>query len=265
MSDVEMSPAVVTEARTQLAAAFRWFHKLNYHEGIANHFSYVADPSDSSKYLVNPFGRDFSTITASDLVLVDQNRPDLWMVTHEECRAKKSKTDFPPIEPTAFCIHGELHRILGPRARCILHLHPQYATAFSSLLNPHLPAIDQNTARFHKRLSFDQDFGGMGVGDEATRLAKSLGPKNSSLILGNHGCLVVGESVGVCIDRMFYLETSCRNYMTAVSTGKELKVLSDEAAETTATQWEDLEEMYGEATMIEVMRVLDRDGADYRK
>ena len=61
-----------SEILNDLAAAFRWTAKLNMHEGIANHFS-VCMP-DSTDFYVNGSGMHFSTIKASDLVLVEENK-----------------------------------------------------------------------------------------------------------------------------------------------------------------------------------------------
>ena len=60
----------INELQKDLAAAFRWTAKLNMHEGIANHFS-VCMP-DSNDFYVNGSGMHFSTIKASDLVLVEE-------------------------------------------------------------------------------------------------------------------------------------------------------------------------------------------------
>ena len=62
----------ISELQKDLAAAFRWTAKLNMHEGIANHFS-VCMPN-SNDFYVNGSGMHFSTIKASDLVLVEQNK-----------------------------------------------------------------------------------------------------------------------------------------------------------------------------------------------
>ena len=61
-----------SEILNDLAAAFRWTAKLNMHEGIANHFS-VYMPDSNSIY-VNGSGMHFSTIKASELVLVEENK-----------------------------------------------------------------------------------------------------------------------------------------------------------------------------------------------
>ena len=60
------------EILNDLAAVFRWTAKLNMHEGIANHFSVCKPNSDD--FYVNGSGMHFSTIKASDMVLVEQNK-----------------------------------------------------------------------------------------------------------------------------------------------------------------------------------------------
>jgi len=45
--------------RADLACAFRWTVKLNFHEAVANHFS-LAVNDDGTKFLMNPNQRHFS-------------------------------------------------------------------------------------------------------------------------------------------------------------------------------------------------------------
>lgn len=256
-----MSKDYVTE-REDLAAAFRWVARLGLDEGIANHITYCVDENDASKFLCQPFGRDFSTIKASDLVLVDFNQPEIWYKPFSKCKEEGPKVR-PPIEPTAFCLHGNLHKVLGKRARCILHLHPPYGTTLSCLQDKTIPPIDQNCCRWYNRLSVDSYYGGMGLGEEAERVATTIGD-NSALIMGNHGVMVIGDTVGHAIDCVFYLEKSASTYILALSTQKQLSYLSDEVAETTAVQWEEATDMYAEAYMNEIKRVLDREKSDFR-
>ena len=61
------------EILNDLAAVFRWTARLNMHEGIANHFS-VCLPNSNTDFYVNGSGMHFSTIKASDLVLIEQNK-----------------------------------------------------------------------------------------------------------------------------------------------------------------------------------------------
>ena len=62
----------ISELQKDLAAAFRWTARLNMHEGIANHFS-VCLPN-SENFYVNGSGMHFSSIKASDLILVEKNK-----------------------------------------------------------------------------------------------------------------------------------------------------------------------------------------------
>ena len=62
----------INELQQDLAAIFRWTAKLDMNEGIANHFS-VCLPN-SNDFYVNGSGLHFSSIKASDMVLVEQNK-----------------------------------------------------------------------------------------------------------------------------------------------------------------------------------------------
>ena len=66
------------------------------------------------------------------------------------------------------------------------------ALVLATLKDPVMPPIDQNTMRFFDRIAYDDGYDGMGLGEEAERLAGKLGDK-TVLVLGNHGgfaCLV---------------------------------------------------------------------------
>ena len=58
----------------RLAAAFRIFGKYGYDEGIAGHIT-LRDPVQPDCFWVNPFGKAFSMINKSDLIV--STRPDL--------------------------------------------------------------------------------------------------------------------------------------------------------------------------------------------
>jgi ribulose-5-phosphate 4-epimerase/fuculose-1-phosphate aldolase len=210
-----------TDARRDLAAALRYTARLGMHEGIANHYSLAVSP-DGAAFLMNPYGRHWSQMRASDLLLLNaHNTPD-------------GRED---VDPTAWAIHGAIHRKL-PQARCIMHLHSKYATALACLKNPSLPPIDQNSMRFFNRVAVDDGFDGMGLGDEAERVATCLGNR-SVLMMGQHGILVIGPSVAWCFDTIYYYERAAETYLTALATGRPLNIASDAVAEKTARQWEE--------------------------
>jgi len=215
-------------------------------EGVANHFS-LAVSEDGSQFLVNPFGRHFSGIRASELLLLDANAD------------ASEKAD-----PTAWAIHSAMHRNV-PQARCVLHVHSRYATVVASLKDSRLPPIDQNTMRYFNRLTIDDGFDGLGLGDEAERLSQSAGG-NHIVVMGNHGVMALGDTVGRAFDELFYFERACQNYIIALSTGKPMRVVSDEVAEKTAGQWEEYLDKVGiaEAHFQQIRELLDREEPDYK-
>ena len=238
------------EDRINLAAAFRMAARLDMHEAVANHFSFAVS-DDGSRFLINPVGRHFSNLRASELLLLD---------AHDESNADAAGRP----DPTAWAIHSAMHRNV-PQARCVLHTHSKYATVMAAIDAGGLPPIDQNTMRFFNRISIDAGFDGMGLGDEAERLSTTLGD-NSILLMGNHGVMAVGDSIAKAFDNLYYFERACETYVTALMTGKPLRVASDEVAEKTALQWQDYVDRVGlgEAFLKEIRVILDREEPDYK-
>ena len=238
------------EDRINLAAVFRMAARLNLHESVANHFSYAVS-ADGGRFLINPFGRHFSTLRASELLLLD---------AHDDASIDAANRP----DPTAWAIHSAMHRN-APQARCVLHAHSKYATVLASIEAEGLAPIDQNTMRFFNRVSIDDGFDGMGLGDEAERLSRTLG-NNSILVMGNHGVMAVGETIGKAFDELYYFERACETYITALMTGIPLRIVSDAVAEKTAQQWQDYIHRVGlsDAFLSEIRVILDREEPDYR-
>lgn len=237
------------QARVDLAAALRWAAKLNLHEGVANHFSLAINDS-GSRFLMNPNQRHFSRIKASELIEIDVNDPEVL-----------TGPDAPDI--TAWGLHGSIHRHCR-HARCVMHVHSNFATVLAALADSRLPPIDQNAAMFYNRYVIDEAYGGLALEDEGERCARLLhDPKKRVMIMGNHGLLVVGASVADTFNRLYYFERAAGTYIQALQTGRELRVLSDEVAEKTAQQLEAYPEQ-DERHFAELKAILDNEGSDYR-
>src|SRR5690606_13633984 len=124
-----------------------------------------------------------------------------------------------------------------PHARCVMHVHSVHATVLASLADSRLLPVDQNSAMFFNRVVIDEHYGGLAFEDEGERCSRLLSkPKVKVMVMGNHGVLVIGETVGDTFDRLYYFERACETYIKALWTGKHLRILSDEVAETVARQ-----------------------------
>ena len=80
--------------KQRLAAAFRIFSKYGFDEGVAGHIT-ARDPEHADRFWVNRLGQDFSTIKASDLLLVDHGGD---IVEGQG-----------PLNRAAFAIHSRVH------------------------------------------------------------------------------------------------------------------------------------------------------------
>lgn len=235
------------QLRVDLAAAFRLTAMNGWNEAVANHLSLAVSP-DGKKFLMNPRWRHFSRIKASELLLLDADDP-----------STMNRPDAPDL--TAWSIHGRIHAAL-PQARCIIHLHPPYATALAALANPDILPIDQNTARFFNRMAFDMEYGGMATSDaEGDRLASLIGNKQI-MMMGNHGVLVCAATVAEAYDLTYYLEAACRTLLLAYQTGQKLHVMSPAVAEKTAQEWEADRDQFV-AHFAEMKAILDDKSPSY--
>jgi ribulose-5-phosphate 4-epimerase/fuculose-1-phosphate aldolase len=153
---------------------------------------------DVTRFLINP-KRHFSRIKASDLLLLDTKEPPDF-----------KHPDAPDV--TAWGLHGSIHRHC-PHARCVMHVHPIYATVLASLADSNLPPIDQNSAIFYKRYVIDEEYGGLAFEKEGERCAEMLNdPKIKVMIMGNHGVLVIGSNVADTFNRLYYFERAAETY-----------------------------------------------------
>jgi ribulose-5-phosphate 4-epimerase/fuculose-1-phosphate aldolase len=235
--------------RVDLAAAFRWTARLNMHEAVANHFSLAVNES-GTEFLINPNLRHFSRIRASDLLLIDANDPETM-----------NRPDAP--EPTAWGLHGALHRRVS-HARCVMHVHSVHATVLASLADSRLPPIDQTSAMFFNRHVVDENYGGLAFEEEGERCAALLAdPKIKVMVMGNHGVLVIGDTVADTFDRLYYFERACQTYIKALWTGKPLRYLSDEIAEKVAQETENYPVAQATRHLAELKAILDEEGSDY--
>jgi ribulose-5-phosphate 4-epimerase/fuculose-1-phosphate aldolase len=236
------------EARIDLVCALRSAERLGMAEGVCNHFS-LALPRKPGQFLINPQGLHWSEVRPADLVVVDGDGKHV---------SGKHK-----VEPTAFFIHGCIHRA-SPRAQCVLHTHMPYATALTIIDGGELAWASQNALRFYGRVAYDREYNGLAVDDaEGDRMAAQIRDADV-LFLANHGVIVCGPSVAYAFDDLYYLERACMLQVIAGGTGRPLKRVPEKIAALTRAQM-DAERRQAELYLAALKRILDREEAGWRR
>jgi ribulose-5-phosphate 4-epimerase/fuculose-1-phosphate aldolase len=241
-----MDELEVAAARIDLAAAFRLAVRMDLHEGVCNHFSFMLP--EGKRFFLNRYGLHWSEVTASNLLTLDA-----------EGNVLEGEGEF---EKTAFYIHSRIH-LANPRAACVLHTHMPYATALTLLENGRLEMVEQNALRFYDDIAYDDTYNGLVVDNaEGDRLARVLGSKRV-IFLANHGVIVVGPSIAEAFDLMYYLERACRLQVLARSTGGKLKPIRDQVVRETYGMLLADASKYAGAHFTALKRILDREAPDY--
>ncbi|MEO7760400.1 MAG: class II aldolase/adducin family protein [Casimicrobiaceae bacterium] len=239
----------IQQAKIQLAAAHRLAVFDQLEEGIDNHFT-VTVPGTTDRYLILPFGLHWSEARASDMIVFD-----------ESGRTLEGKGI---VERSAQCIHAPIHRLTGTRV--VMHTHQTWALALNMLEDNRVLPASQTAAYYCGDIAYDDTY--MGLADsleEGERLAGVIGNK-PILFMKSHGILVTGDTVADAYRRLYKLERVCRAQILAMSTGRPLRVMSDEVVARVQAPTpndshsrEDRAQLYFEA----MMRVLDTKSPGY--
>jgi ribulose-5-phosphate 4-epimerase/fuculose-1-phosphate aldolase len=251
LKPVQTSADAERQARIELAACYRLAERFGLNEGIDNHMTLLL-PGHTDRFLLAPFGMHWSEVKASDFMVVDFSG--------------KVVSGQGSVEDTALYIHQPVHR-LSPQGRCVLHTHMPYATALSMLENPRLEMAVQSALGFYDDVAYDPDYNGLAYDlSEGERMARALGDK-SVLMLANHGVLVVGATVPIAFERLYFLERAAQAQVLALSTGRPLRLIPEAVIRKTVAQFgagaavggRDRADLHFDA----LKRVLDRSASDY--
>lgn len=221
-------------AKQHMAAAFRVFARKGYTEGTAGHIS-LRDPIDTDTFWINPLGKHFGLIKASDLVHCDEHGnvlPDGPQVA---------------INAAGFAIHSALHKA-RPDVNAACHTHSPYGKTFSAF-GRELDMINQDVLTFYKSHVVYRNFGGVAIEpEEGKEIAQALG-QGKGVILQNHGLLTVGTTVDEAAYLYTLMERSCQCQLladAATRPGEKLKICGDEEAHYTEQVQGDPETLYTE-------------------
>jgi ribulose-5-phosphate 4-epimerase/fuculose-1-phosphate aldolase len=189
--------------RLELAACYRLFDWLKWTELIYNHITVrvPAPERQPAQYLINPYGLNYSEVTATNLVRIDVDGNKL--------------DDSPyPVNAAGFVIHSAIHRA-RPDAHCVIHTHMTAGMAVACKAgglrsDNFYIAILAGTIGYH-------DFEGITTElAEQPRLVASLG-MNNVLILRNHGLLAIGPHIPATFSMMWTLQRACEVQLAADS------------------------------------------------
>ena len=198
----EVVSAEEWQLRCDLAACYRLVAAYGWSDLVFTHIS-ARVPGDDHAFLINPYGLMFDEITASSLVLIDQEGN------------KVGDSPF-PVNRAGFVIHSSIHAVRDD-AQCVLHTHTRAGVAVSAQAGGVLPISQQST--FVLASLAYHDYEGVALRDEEKpRLQADLGAA-TYLMLRNHGLLTVGPSIADAFLAMYIFETTCQIQIAAQAGG----------------------------------------------
>jgi ribulose-5-phosphate 4-epimerase/fuculose-1-phosphate aldolase len=235
------------EQRCNLAALYRVLHHLRMTDLIYTHMS-ARVPGEEGTFLINRYGDLFDEVTASSLVKMDFDGN----VIGDQARFNMA----------GFNIHSGVY-MARPDIHCVMHTHTRAGIAVAISERGLLP-ISQHALTVLDEIGY-HEYGGPGTLEEREDVGRSCGSANC-IIMRNHGLLTLGETIPMAFKRMYYLELSCQIQTTAAAGGEPMVMIRDEIVKATAelTAGRRASASHGELEWESLLRMLERQGADYR-
>ena len=235
------------QMRCDLAALYRIVDKLRMTDLIYTHLS-ARVPGEPDHFLINRYGEFFDEVTASSLVKMDFDGN----VVGEPGEFNEA----------GWTIHSGV-LMARPDANCVMHLHTRASVAVAAQKGGLRP-ISQQALLVLGNLAYHEYDVVVGNMDEREHLGKDCA-KADCVILRNHGLLTMGKSVKETFKRMYFLETACQ-IQTAAGDGELIEVPKttvDAAIKRYEKKW--ASGTYADLEWESLLRMLDRQGSDYRQ
>ncbi|KAF6834480.1 arad-like aldolase epimerase [Colletotrichum plurivorum] len=179
-----------------MAAVFRNWARVGFTEGISGHIS-VRDPEHEGCIWMNPIGKHFALMNASDMVCLE-------IETARIVGGNRHR----PVNSPGFFIHSEIHKA-RPDVHSICHAHTMAGRAWTVFGAP-LDMITQDVCDFYGVVATMNEYGGIVTAEEeGRRIAAALGPRGKGALLLNHGLLTVGSTVDEASFLFGLLDRSC--------------------------------------------------------
>ncbi|KAJ5723264.1 class II aldolase/adducin N-terminal [Penicillium malachiteum] len=197
-----------------MAGAFRVFARKGFTEGTSGHIS-VRDTIDPSTFWINPMGKHFGMLKASDMVHINE---DGQVIGGNKVA----------INAAGFVIHSAIHRA-RPDINAACHMHSPAGKAWATFCKP-IDIINQDSCNFY--------------GTQA--IVDALGDHGRVIILQNHGLLTTSGTADEAAYLFTCLERTCEVQLMVEASGLPKKFISDKAAKFTAEANADPETLYTE-------------------
>ena len=235
------------EVRCDLAALYRILHYLRMTDLIYTHMS-ARVPGEEKAFLINRYGDLFDEVTASGLVKMDFDGNVIGEDRH--------------FNMAGFNIHSGVY-MARPDIHCVMHTHTRAGIAVAISERGLLP-LSQHSLTVLDELGY-HEYGGPGTLEEREEVGRSCASANC-IIMRNHGLLTLGQTIPMAFKRMYYLEQACQIQTAAVAGGEPLVFIRDEVVQATAELHAKRRASgtHGELEWQSLLRLLERQGADYR-
>ena len=161
--------------------------------------------------VVTPSGLDYGRLTPADMIVTDMEL-NLVDGNYRPSVALNLWTNF---------------MRLRPELNAVVHTHSPYATAFSVVYEP-IPVITETMADwFGKSVPVTRY---LSVEDpEFPTLPVEVMSDGYAVLLGNHGPITVGKTLGHALERAVTLEEAARTYSIARTIGKPVSLTEEQA------------------------------------
>jgi L-fuculose-phosphate aldolase len=187
--------------REKLALTCRILFDGGHDSGLAGQITARADAPGT--YFTQALGKGFDEITASNLILVDQD-----LNTLEGGGMPNPANRF----------HTWIYRA-RPDVNCIIHTHPLHVASLSMLEVP-LQVSHMDMCPLYDDCAFLKDWPGVPVGNEEGEIiSAALGDKRA-VLLSHHGMLVTGKTVEEACGLALLMERAARLQLAAMAAGE---------------------------------------------
>ena len=207
--------------RVELVACYRMIHHFGWVSQVYNHIT--ARIPGTEQLLINDFGLSYDEVRASNLVKIDVEGNKL--------------DDSPrPVNCAGYVIHSAIHAARKD-VQCVLHTHSPNSIGLACIEGGFVP-LTQEGCQVHERVGY-HDYEGIALDlSERERLVADLGSDNHTLLLRNHGLIVVGSSVIWACVRLYHFEISAGVQSRAMASGQPLPRLPEHVMAKTRQQFE---------------------------